>query len=130
MKNLNNIGRILLALPFVIFGINHFVIYDVFIGMLSSFIPNSVYLIFLIGAIMIVSGIAIIVNKQVLLFCYILAGLLITFILTIHIPSIIKGGENVHLVWFALLKDTGLLGGLLMIITNEMELRNLKNNLK
>jgi putative oxidoreductase len=123
MKNLNNIGRILLALPFVIFGINHFVLYDIFIGMLSSFLPNSVYLIILTGAIMIMSGIAIIINKHVLLFCYILAGLLIIFILTIHIPSIIKGGENVHLAWFAFLKDIGLLGGLLMIISNENEIK-------
>lgn len=119
MKNLNNIGRIFLALPFVIFGINHFIMYDVFIGMLSSFIPNSVYLIFPSGAIMIISGIAIIINKQVLLFCYILAGLLIVFILAIHIPSMIEHTEKNHLVWFAFLKDIGLLGGLLMIISNQ-----------
>lgn len=119
MKNLNNIGRIFLAIPFVIFGINHFIMYDIFIGMLSSFIPNSMYLIFLAGAIMIISGIAIIINKQVLLFCYILAGLLVVFILTIHIPSMIENTENIHLAWFAFLKDLGLLGGLLMIISNE-----------
>lgn len=119
MKNFNYIGRIFLALPFVIFGINHFIIYDVFIGMLSSFIPNNVYLIFLSGALMIISGIAIIINKQVLLFCYILAGLLAIFILTIHIPLMIQNTDNNHLSWFAFLKDIGLLGGLLMIISNQ-----------
>jgi putative oxidoreductase len=126
MKNLNNLGRIFLAIPFVIFGINHFIMYDVFIGMLSSFIPNSVYLIFLSGAIMIISGIAIIINKQVLLFCYILAGLLIIFILTIHIPAMIENVEKNHLAWFAFLKDLGLLGGLLMIISNEKKQLEIK----
>jgi putative oxidoreductase len=126
MKNLNYIGRIFLAIPFVIFGINHFIMYDVFIGMLSSFIPNSVYLIFMSGAIMIISGIAIIINKQVLLFCYILAGLLIIFILTIHIPAMIENVEKNHLAWFAFLKDLGLLGGLLMIISSEKKQLEIK----
>jgi uncharacterized membrane protein YphA (DoxX/SURF4 family) len=119
MKNLNYIGRILLALPFVIFGINHFIIYDVFIGMLSSFIPHSAYLIFLSGALMIIAGCAIIINKYVLFFCYVLAGLLITFTITIHIPAVIEGGASNHLAWFAFLKDIGLLGGLLIIISGE-----------
>jgi uncharacterized membrane protein YphA (DoxX/SURF4 family) len=130
MKNLNYIGRIFLALPFIIFGINHFIIYDVFIGMLSSFIPNSVYLIFLAGALMIISGIAIIINKNVLFFCLILAGLLAIFILTIHIPLMIQGGENNHLSWFAFLKDLGLLGGLLMIISSEQKTKETKSKIE
>jgi len=117
MKNLNTIGRILLAAPFVLFGINHFFMYDLFLGMLSSFIPNSVYLIFLVGIMLIVSGIGIIINKQVLLFCYILAGLLVLFILTIHIPSILEANNDYHMYLFALLKDIGLLGGIFMIIS-------------
>ena len=117
MKNIRTIGRILLALPFVIFGINHFIMKDIFIGMLSSFLPNSAYTIFITGAIMIISGIAIMIGKEVLLFCYILAGLLILFVLTIHIPHLIENANDVHLSLFAMLKDIGLLGGLLVIIS-------------
>jgi uncharacterized membrane protein YphA (DoxX/SURF4 family) len=127
MKNLNYIGRIFLALPFVLFGINHFIMYDVFIGMLSSFIPSSVYLIFLAGGLMIISGIGIIINKQVLFFCYVLAGLLVFFILAIHLPLMFEHGENSHLSWFAFLKDLGLLGGLLMIISNQKSLSEKKD---
>lgn len=116
---MNTIGRILLATPFVLFGINHFILYDMFLGMLSSFIPNSVYLIFLTGALLVLSGIAIIFNKQVLLSCYVLAGLLILFILTIHIPHMITSeGTDVKLSFLTFLKDIGLLGGLLMIISS------------
>lgn len=118
MKNMNSIGRIFFAIPFVVFGINHFVMYDMFLGMLSSFIPNSVYLIFLTGALLIVSGLGIILNKQVLVFCYILGGLLILFILTIHIPSMITSDAmDAKLSFFAFLKDIGLLGGVMMIIS-------------
>jgi len=117
MKNIRTIGRILLALPFVIFGINHFIMKDIFIGMLSSFLPNSAYTVFVTGAIMVISGIAIMIGKEVLLFCYILAGLLILFILTIHIPHLIENTNDVYLSLFAMLKDIGLLGGLLVIIS-------------
>ena len=85
--------------------------------MLSDFIPNSAYTIFITGAILIISGVAIILNKEVLLFCHILAGMLGLFILTIHIPHLIQGGGEFHLAMFAMLKDLGLLGGLLVIIS-------------
>ncbi|MBC8147853.1 MAG: hypothetical protein H8E98_07720 [Bacteroidetes bacterium] len=125
MKKLRSIGRILLAIPFIVLGINHFVMQDIFIGMLSSFLPNSVYMIFISGGIMIISGIALIINKEVLLFCYVLAALLIVFIFLIHIPNMISppealtinsNGLNIHLSFFSFLKDLGLLGGLLIII--------------
>jgi len=118
MKNMNSIGRILFAIPFILFGINHFIMYDLFLGMLSSFIPNSVYLIFLTGALLVISGIAIMLNKQILLFCYILGALLILFILTIHLPTMfIADGIDAKLSFFAFLKDLGLLGGVMMIIS-------------
>ena len=123
MKKLRSVGRILLAIPFIVLGINHFIMQDVFIGMLSSFIPNSVYMIFITGGIMIVSGIALIINKEVLLFCYVLAGLLILFILSIHIPNMISPpeGMDMHLTFFSFIKDLGLLGGILIIIGLKRE---------
>jgi putative oxidoreductase len=120
MKQFNTLGRIFLAIPFVLFGINHFIIYDIFLGMLSSFVPNSVYLIFLTGALLIIAGIGIILNRQVMVFCYILAGLLCLFILTIHLPVMFTAdAETARLSLFAFLKDLGLLGGLMMIISSS-----------
>ena len=42
-----------------------------------------------------------------------LAGLLFIFIITIHIPGLIKGYST--LTFIELLKDTGLMGGAIMI---------------
>ena len=39
MKNITTIGRILFAIPFALFGINHFLMTDYYLGMLTSFIP-------------------------------------------------------------------------------------------
>jgi len=114
MRNLKPIGRILFALPFAIFGINHFVMMDYYVGMLTSFIPLGGYTIILTGLILIAVSISIITKKFVKISTLILAGLLLTFILTIHIPHLIEGTDR-HLVLIALLKDISLMGGSLMI---------------
>jgi uncharacterized membrane protein YphA (DoxX/SURF4 family) len=82
--------------------------------MLTSFIPLGGYTIILTGLILIAVSISIITKKFVRLSTLILAGLLLTFILTIHIPHLIDGADR-HLVLIALLKDISLMGGSLMI---------------
>jgi uncharacterized membrane protein len=42
MKKITTIGRILFAIPFALFGINHFLMTDYYLGMLTSFIPLGV----------------------------------------------------------------------------------------
>ncbi|MFN8210829.1 MAG: hypothetical protein U0T33_07675 [Bacteroidales bacterium] len=114
MKNLTTAGRILFALPFVIFGINHFIMKDYYVGMLTSFIPLGAYTIILTGILMIAAGISIITKKYVKLSTLLLAGMLFIFILTIHVPHLVKGVDTtVSLI--ALLKDISLMGGSLMI---------------
>ena len=114
MKNLTPVGRILFALPFAIFGINHFLMMDYYVGMLTSFIPLGGYTIILTGMILIAVSISIITKKFVKLSTLVLAGLLLMFILTIHIPHLIHGTDR-HMVLIALLKDVSLMGGSLMI---------------
>ncbi|HVN58415.1 MAG TPA: hypothetical protein VMT63_08975 [Bacteroidales bacterium] len=114
MKNLTTAGRILFALPFVIFGINHFLMTDYYVGMLTSFIPLGAYTIIITGILMIAAGISIITKKFVRPATILLACMLFIFIVTIHIPHLINGVDtNVTLI--ALLKDISLMGGSLMI---------------
>ena len=113
MKNLATIGRILFAVPFGIIGLNHFLMTDIFLGMMSSFIPGGGYTILLTGALLIAASVCIIINKYIQIVCYSLAGLLLLFILTIHIPGLFT--NNFQIALFGLLKDTGLMGGALII---------------
>ncbi len=117
MKNLSIIGRILFALPFGLMGLNHFLMKNVFLGMMSSFIPGAGFTIWLIGAMLIIACISIISNKYVKTACFGLAGLLFLFIVTIHIPGLFT--ENWQLALVELLKDTGLLGGAIIIGANS-----------
>lgn len=113
MKNIATIGRILFALPFGIIGLNHFLMTDIFLGMMSSFIPGGGYTILLTGAVLIAASVCIILNKYIQIVCFSLAGLLLLFILTIHLPGLFT--NNFQIALFGLLKDTGLMGGALII---------------
>lgn len=114
MKNITNIGRILFAIPFAVFGINHFLMMDYYVGMLTSFIPLGAYTIILTGIMLILTSISIIIKKFVKFSTITLALLLFTFIVTIHIPNLLtEVDKTVTLI--ALLKDISLMGGSLMI---------------
>lgn len=114
MKNITTLGRILFAIPFAIFGINHFLMLDYYLGMLTSFIPLGAYTIILTGIMLIVASISIISKKFVKFSTIMLALLLFTFIVTIHIPHLFHDTDRTMTI-ITLLKDISLMGGSLMI---------------
>jgi putative oxidoreductase len=120
MKKLTSAGRILFALPFLIFGINHFLMMDYYVGMLTSFIPLGAYTIILTGILMIVTSISIMTKKFIMQSTIILAVLLFLFIVTIHIPHLLDGSDRT-VTLIALLKDISLMGGSIMIAGMSME---------
>jgi putative oxidoreductase len=114
MKNITTIGRILFGLPFAVFGINHFLMMDYYLGMLTSFIPKTGFIMILTGIMLITASISIVTKKFVELSTILLAILLFLFIVTIHIPHLIQGTDTT-VTLIALLKDISLMGGSLMI---------------
>jgi uncharacterized membrane protein YphA (DoxX/SURF4 family) len=114
MKNITTIGRILFAIPFALFGINHFLMTDYYLGVLTSFIPLGAYTIILTGIMLIAASISIITKKFVKLSTIMLAVLLFIFIVTIHIPHMFSDTDKTATL-IALLKDISLMGGSLMI---------------
>jgi putative oxidoreductase len=122
MKKISTIGRILFGLPFAVFGINHFLMMDYYMGMLTSFIPKTGYIMILTGIMMIAASISIMTKKFLKLSTILLAILLFLFIVTIHIPHLVHGTDTTATL-IALLKDISLMGGSLMIagMTSENE---------
>jgi putative oxidoreductase len=114
MKKITTLGRILFAIPFALFGINHFLMTDYYLGMLTSFIPLGAYTIILTGIMLIAASISIITKKFVKFSTLLLAVLLFLFIVTIHIPHLFSDVDKTSTL-IALLKDISLLGGSLMI---------------
>jgi len=114
MKRLTTIGRILFAVPFALFGINHFLMLDYYLGMLTSFIPLGAYTIILTGIMLIAASISIVTKILVKFSTLMLAFLLFLFIITIHIPHLFADADKTTTI-IALLKDISLMGASLMI---------------
>jgi uncharacterized membrane protein YphA (DoxX/SURF4 family) len=114
MKNLTTIGRILFALPFAVFGLNHFIMVDFFTEQFSFFIPGTSFSILLTGAGLIAASVSIIFKKYIKLACLLLALMLFIFIVAIHIPHLFDEAKKM-MAMFGLLKDVALMGGALMI---------------
>ena len=111
---MTTIGRILFAVPFALFGINHFLMTDYYVGMLTSFVPQGAYTIILVGLLLIGASISIISKKYVRISTIMLACLLFIFIVTIHIPHLFHDEDKTATI-IGLLKDISLMGGSLMI---------------
>lgn len=116
MKNLTTIGRILFALPFGLLGLNHFMMYNFYAGIVSSFIPGGGFTVIITGLALIAASISIIAKKFIKISCLLLALLLFIFICTIHIPGLFDiHPERVTVALIELMKDSALMGGALMI---------------
>ncbi len=114
MNTLSTVGRILYSLPFAIFGINHFIMKDFYMGELTSFIPFGGYMVLLTGVVLILTSVSIMTKKYIKISTLTLAALLLLFIATIHIPQLFDADKKM-IAMIALLKDISLMGGSLMI---------------
>jgi len=116
MKKLSLFGRFLFALPFGLIGLNHFLMTDLFLGMMSSFIPGGAYTVLATGALLMAASVSIMLNKFIYISCLGLAGLLLVFILSIHIPGLYSPDANhANIALIQLLKDTALMGGAILL---------------
>ena len=115
MKQYHIVSRIaiyLLAVVLIIFGIYHFLNARNLVVFVPDFIPGGIIWAYFTGAAFILVGIAFITNKMVKLAGYVLAVLLIIFIVTIHIPNYLYAGskEMQTMALINLLKDTAIAG--------------------
>jgi uncharacterized membrane protein len=113
-KILSFLGRVLFALPFFIFGLNHLISPGESAATLPAVLPLKVVWIILIGVIMIVAALAIIVKKHERLSCLILGLMILVHILTVHFPDLVNPQTKL-LSMAGVLKDTGLLGAALFM---------------
>ena len=75
-----------------------------------KWIPSGVIWVYITGLGFVLASVAILINKQTKLACYLLAAMLLIFILTIHIPILISGKDEAakQMALLLMLKDVGL----------------------
>ena len=115
--NISKIGKYLYAIPMVIFGLFHFLNASAMAGMVP--IPGGVFWIYLTGLSLILAGVSIIIQKLDEWSSFLLTGLLLVFVLTIHLPGVLAGGEMAQMYMTNLLKDIALAGGALTYLNSK-----------
>ncbi len=115
MKHYHIVSRIaiyLLSVVLIIFGAFHFKYpYDLLVYV-PDFLLGGIRWAYVVGTAFILVGLSFMTNQYVKFTSYLLAGLLIIFILTIHLPNALNAGapEMRQWAWINLLKDTAIVG--------------------
>ncbi len=109
MNSIIGLGKYIFAIPFVVFGIFHFMNAEAMAGMA----PGGTIMVYISGVALILAAISIFIGKLDKLACVLLALMLVLFIVMIHAPGL-GNEETMQMSMSSLLKDLGLAGGALM----------------
>ena len=109
----NTVARFVYALPFLMFGIMHFMMTQQMAGVVPDWMPAASFWVYFTGVAHIAAAIAIASNNLIRLAGILLAVMLLTFVFTVHLPGVFNP-ETMASSLTNLLKDTALAGGALM----------------
>jgi len=123
-ETISRIAVIILAIVLATFGVFHFLHPSNMLVFVPEFLPGGIAWVYVVGIAFILVAIALIVHKQVKLASYLLALMLIVFVLTVHLPNFLHSGDpdmrQQSLV--SLLKDSALAVFALYIAGNSKNL--------
>lgn len=104
-----SLGRYLLVLPAVMFGLGHFMAADAMAGMVP--IPGGVIWVYLTGVAHIATAVSVIIGKWDKLATALWGLMLLIFALAIHLPGWMGGGDGAMASQGNFLKDVMIAGG-------------------
>src|SRR4051794_24591036 len=90
---LSRIAIYILALVMFVFGIRHFMHpYDLLVTV-PSFLPGGIFWVYVVGSAFILAALSFVTNIMVKAAAYLLAILLFSFVLTIHLPNYLNTAD-------------------------------------
>lgn len=100
----------MLALVMIIFGIQHFLHPRDLVNYVPDYLPGGIIWVYFVGAAFILVAIAFITNRMVKAAGYLLAAILIIFVLTLHLPNYLNSGDKglKQSALISILKDTAI----------------------
>jgi putative oxidoreductase len=108
----SRIASVIYGLAIAAFGILHFMSANEMKTLLPDYLPGGVFWIYFTGVCLLAAAIAIIIDKNTRLACYLLAAMLIIFGVTIHLR------ESVTATFGLFLKDAAMAMGAVLIGNN------------
>jgi len=120
----SRIAVIILGIVLICFGLYHFISPQNLVNFVPGFLPGGDIWIYITGAAFVLAGLAFIMHRKVKLAGYLLALLLLIFVLTIHIPNYLNSGDPGmrQSAFVNLLKDTALAAFALYLASNARNL--------
>jgi uncharacterized membrane protein YphA (DoxX/SURF4 family) len=103
-------GRVVFAVPFLLFGVTHFLNASAMAGMVP--VPGGAFWIYVTGAALVAGSLGILTGKLGRLAAFGLAALLLVFIGGVHLPQLANAATQ-QMAIINVLKDASLLGGAL-----------------
>lgn len=115
----------LLSIVMIVFGVYHFMQPKMMLIYVPDFMPGGILWVYFTGAAFIGAALAFMTNKLVKLAGYLLAALLLVFVLTIHLPNYLDAGDKdmQQQAFVNLLKDTAIMAFALFIASNSRHQR-------
>ena len=120
----SRIAVIILAIVLIVFGFYHFRQPRVMITFVPNFLPGGITWVYVVGVAFILAGIAFILHRWVKLAGYMLALLLICFVLLIHLPNYLHSGDinEQRLSFMNLLKDSAIAAFAMYVASNAQKI--------
>lgn len=119
----SRIAVVILGIVMIVFGVYHFMAPQNLMAFVPEFLPGGIIWVYFAGGAFILAAIAFLIHKQVRIAGYLLAALLIIFVLTVHLPGYLNAGsadvKQSELV--NLLKDTAIAAFALYIGSNSRD---------
>ncbi len=113
---MSRIATIAYAIVIIVFGVTHFINTQDMRNLVPAFVPGGGVWVYITGAFLLASGIAILINQKVRLAAILLTVLLLCFALFTHLPRLIDGFDSgLGLI----MKDIGLAAGALLIASRS-----------
>lgn len=115
----------LLSLVMIVFGVYHFLQPKMMLIYVPDWVPGGLVWVYFTGAAFVGAALAFLSNRLVKLAGYMLAALLLVFVLTIHLPNYLNAGdvEMQQQAFVNLLKDTAIMAFALFIASNAVHQR-------
>jgi len=107
---ISRISLYLLSLVMIVFGFQHFSRPRDLVNYVPDFLPGGIIWVYFVGIAFILVAIAFITNRMVKVAGYLLAGILLIFVLTIHLPNYLNAGDkdSKQMALISILKDTAI----------------------
>lgn len=123
-QTISRIAVVILAIVMIIFGIYHFLKPDALFVFVPNFLPGGIIWVYIVGVAFIIAGIAFLLHKWVKIAGYLLAFILLIFILTIHLPNWLHSAdkEMQQVSFMNLLKDAALAAFAMYVASNARKI--------